>query len=139
MDVKRVENFFELIKDTDIRELCWERNGLKLRIKRSGFNIDGEIKAENHIIESVKEIDADFGKEPINSKFVGSFFSSGNGKKTDIKIGDRINKGQILGYVEAMNIFKEVVSEYEGVMSEILVKDGSAVEYGQKLFALEIK
>ena len=139
MDVKRVENFFELIKDTDIRELCWERNGLKLRIKRSGGNVTAEQHTNHEHIENAGNAAEDGYKEYIYSKFVGSFFSSAKGQRTDIKVGDRINKGQILGYIEAMNIFKEVMSDFEGVVSDILVRDGSAIEYGQKLFVVEIK
>jgi len=140
MDVKRVENFFELIKDTDIKELCWERNGMKLRIKRSHSNSNtNEYTKTNQNDEIIENSNEDYGKEFINSKFVGSFFSSAKGKRTDIKVGDRINKGQVLGYIEAMNIFKEVMSDFEGVVSDVLVKDGSAIEYGQKLFVVEIK
>jgi acetyl-CoA carboxylase biotin carboxyl carrier protein len=139
MDIKRVENFFELIKDTDIKELCWERSGLKLRIKRSGTHVDNEQIESSLTTENVENTTEDMGKEHIRSKFVGSFFTVAKGKRADIKIGDRINKGQILGYIEAMNIFKEVISDFEGVISDILVRDGSAIEYGQKLFVVEIK
>ncbi|MDR0676799.1 MAG: hypothetical protein LBF97_07170 [Elusimicrobiota bacterium] len=146
MDVKRIENFFELLKDTDIKELCWESNGLKLRIKRNfqneNFKCGKSADNINNIAENVntKSDLNNVTKEYINSKFVGTFkYSNVKFKKIDIKIGDKISKYQVLGYIEAMNIFKEVTSDYEGILSEIFVESGDKIEYGQKLFSLEIK
>ncbi len=140
MDVKRIENLFELVKNTDIRELCWEREAVKLRIKRTNptqaLTQDFQTQNSSNVVDS----NPDNMKESVTSKFVGTFVSlSTKGKKEDVKVGDRVTKGQILGYVEAMRIFKEVVSDFEGIVSEIHTKDGLPVEYGQELFAIEIK
>ncbi|MFY7894935.1 MAG: acetyl-CoA carboxylase biotin carboxyl carrier protein, partial [Phycisphaerales bacterium] len=39
--------------------------------------------------------------------------------------------------IEAMKVFNEIKAEKDGVIDAILVKDGQAVEFGQKLFALK--
>lgn len=142
MDIKRIENFFDLMKDTDIKELCWERNGLKLRIKRN-FQTENFVNTQENSINTNTQqnlLDSEISKEIINSKFIGTFkYSNSKLKKIDIKIGDRVNKYQVLGYIEAMNISKEIISEYEGVLSEIFVESGAKIEYGQKLFTIDIK
>ena len=40
-------------------------------------------------------------------------------------------------YVEAMKLMNEIESEFEGVIKEILVKDGEPVEYGKPLFVIK--
>ena len=147
MDIKRVENFFELLNDTDIKELCWEKEGLKLRIKRGNFQI---IPEEEEVVindtadtagsvDNTEEVAEVFDQEVINSGFVGSFCISNGKKKIELKEGDRVQNGQIVGFVEAMNIFKEVTTEFAGVIKELKIKDGDHVEYGQELFVIDIK
>ena len=54
-----------------------------------------------------------------------------------MKVGDTVKEGQILAIVEAMKLMNEIESEYSGTISEILVENGEAVEYGQPLFVIE--
>ena len=53
-----------------------------------------------------------------------------------VKAGDRVEKGQTLGIVEAMKLMNEIESEYDGIVEEILVKNEETVEYGQPLFRI---
>ncbi|MBO5325416.1 MAG: biotin/lipoyl-binding protein, partial [Lachnospiraceae bacterium] len=54
-----------------------------------------------------------------------------------VKVGDRVKKGQIIAIVEAMKLMNEIESEYDGVITEILVDNASGVEYGEALFVVE--
>ena len=47
-----------------------------------------------------------------------------------------MRKGQVVCIVEAMKLMNEIESEVDGKVSEILVKNGEHVEYGQPLFRL---
>ena len=51
-----------------------------------------------------------------------------------VKAGDRVEKGQTLGIVEAMKLMNEIESEVDGVIAEVLVKNGEMVDYGKPLF-----
>ena len=53
-----------------------------------------------------------------------------------VKIGDRVKKGQVLAIVEAMKMMNEIESDCDGTISEIMVTNGSPVEYGQPLFRI---
>ena len=54
-----------------------------------------------------------------------------------VKAGDRVEKGQTLGIVEAMKLMNELESDYCGTVKQILVSNGEMVEYGQPLFIVE--
>ena len=48
-----------------------------------------------------------------------------------------MKKGQTLAIVEAMKLMNEIESEFDGIVEEILVENGQAVEYGQPLFRIK--
>ena len=48
-----------------------------------------------------------------------------------VKAGDRVEKGQTLGIVEAMKLMNEIESDYSGTVAEILENNQEGVEYGQ--------
>ena len=53
-----------------------------------------------------------------------------------VSVGDPVKKGQTLAIIEAMKLMNEIESEYDGIIEEILVENGQAVEYGQPLFRI---
>lgn len=53
--------------------------------------------------------------------------------------GISVKKGQVVGAIESMKLMNEVVSRDDGEVEEILVEDGTPVEYGQVLFRLSEK
>ena len=48
-----------------------------------------------------------------------------------------VKKGDVLCIIEAMKLMNELESEYTGKVTEVLVKDGEAVEYGTPLLRIE--
>src|SRR5262249_50470195 len=57
------------------------------------------------------------------------------GKIVDVKaaVGDKVQKGQALVVIEAMKMQNELSAAIDGVVKEVCVKAGEAVEAGQKL------
>jgi acetyl-CoA carboxylase biotin carboxyl carrier protein len=54
-----------------------------------------------------------------------------------VKVGDQVGPETVVCIVEAMKVFNELPAECSGKITAILVENGAAVEYGQKLFRLE--
>lgn len=74
----------------------------------------------------------------IHSPLVGTFYAApSEDAEPFVKVGDRVTKGQIIGIVEAMKLMNEIESEYDGVVTEILVDNATGVEYGEALFVVE--
>ncbi|MDY3003004.1 MAG: biotin/lipoyl-containing protein [Christensenella hongkongensis] len=71
------------------------------------------------------------GKE-IVSPLVGVYHKLSEGK--DVKIGDKLKKGDIICMVEAMKLVNEITMPEDGEITWVACEDGDSVEYGQLLF-----
>jgi acetyl-CoA carboxylase biotin carboxyl carrier protein len=78
------------------------------------------------------------GRLPVLAPLVGVFYHAASpGAKAFVQVGDRVERGQVIGIVEAMKVMNEVTSDYRGVVSEILVENGEAVQYEQRLILID--
>ena len=74
----------------------------------------------------------------VTSPIVGTFYASPSPEKPAfVKVGDTVNTGDVVCIIESMKLMNEINSEFSGKVAEIYVKDGQAVEYGQKLMRIE--
>ena len=77
------------------------------------------------------------GKE-VKAPIVGTFYSAPSpDSKPFVNVGDRVKKGDIIFIIESMKVMSEVPCELDGVVKEICVNNGDAVEYGQTVMILE--
>ncbi len=75
------------------------------------------------------------GLVAIESPMVGTFYSAPNpDTPAFVKPGASIGPDSVVCLIEAMKVFNEIKAEKSGVIEQILVKNGEAVEFGQKLF-----
>ncbi len=85
-----------------------------------------KFKKENNLKYSVEEIT------------VGTaYLASEPGAKKFVEVGQKIKKGQTIMIIEAMKTMNHVPSTQDGTVSEILVKDGQPVEFGQPLISVK--
>ena len=76
----------------------------------------------------------------VKSPIVGTFYeSSAPGAAAFVKVGDTVEVGQVLCIVEAMKLMNEIESDVAGEIVRIIARNGSAVEYGQPLFAVKAR
>jgi acetyl-CoA carboxylase biotin carboxyl carrier protein len=69
---------------------------------------------------------------------VGTFYLAPSpGAPPFVRPGDRVEVGQQLGIVEAMKLMNPLEATRAGTVVEVLVADGTAVEYGQPLVLLD--
>lgn len=73
----------------------------------------------------------------VKSPMVGTFYrASSPGAKPFVELGQAVKPGDTLCIIEAMKLLNEIEAEVAGVVKEILVENGQAVEYGQPLFVI---
>lgn len=73
----------------------------------------------------------------VKSPLVGTFYAApSEDAEPFVKEGDSVKEGQVLAIVEAMKLMNEIESDFSGTVTEILVENGQAVEYGQPLFVI---
>lgn len=76
--------------------------------------------------------------DQILSPMVGTYYSSPSPESPSfVEVGATVKKGQTLCILEAMKIMNEVEAEFDCKIIEILVKDGSPVEYDMPIFVVE--
>ncbi len=74
----------------------------------------------------------------VKSPMVGTFYKAASPEsKAFAEIGTKITETSVVCIIEAMKIMNEIQSEVKGTIVEILVENGSPVEYGQKLFKVK--
>jgi acetyl-CoA carboxylase biotin carboxyl carrier protein len=73
----------------------------------------------------------------VTSPMVGTFYRAPSpGAEPFVQVGDTVKEGQTICIIEAMKLLNEIESDKSGVVKEILVDNGQAVEYGQPLFVV---
>ena len=79
--------------------------------------------------------DSDEGLLEVSSPMVGTFYSAPDPESPAfVTEGSRVGPESVVCIVEAMKVFSEIKAEVSGVIERVLVKNGEAVEFGQKLF-----
>ena len=88
----------------------------------------------------VAPLPADDGAELVKSPIVGTFYECASpGAPSFVKVGDRVEKGQVLCIIESMKLMNEIESEVSGTVVAKLVENGRPVEYGEGLFLIKAK
>jgi acetyl-CoA carboxylase biotin carboxyl carrier protein len=93
------------------------------------------LPAGEELVAGAPELD---GRHPIKAPLVGTFYRAPQpGAPPFVNEGDTVDEGQVVAIVEAMKLMNQVQADQAGKVSEILVEDGSWVEFEQVLMYLE--
>lgn len=74
----------------------------------------------------------------VTAPLVGVFYRSPSpDTEPYVKVGDRVEAGQVLCILEAMKLFNEITTDHAGVVTRIVPENGELVSLGQELFWIE--
>lgn len=74
----------------------------------------------------------------VKAPIVGTFYAaSAPDRPPFVTVGKQVKKGDVLMIIESMKLMNEVQSDFDGIVSEILVKNGEAVEYDQPIMIIK--
>ena len=144
MELENLIKLINAVSDSELTGFKYEENGVKLHLaKQSGTVQTAQVvmeapkMAEVPMKENVVKEEKEAGVKIIESPLVGTFYAApAEDAEPFVSVGDRVKKGQTLAIVEAMKLMNEIESEFDGTITEILVENGEAVEYGQPLFRI---
>ena len=162
LDHEDLNRLIEKISTSDIQEFLLEGEDFKLEIKRNLFdnnqvtnNLVSSASFDSQTIDSQKAINDNFSivKEPetpqvappgrsdlteITSPMVGTFYrAAAPGEDPFVDVGSNIKVGQTICILEAMKLMNEIESEFNAEIVEILVENGTPVEFGQVLMRVK--
>jgi acetyl-CoA carboxylase biotin carboxyl carrier protein len=73
----------------------------------------------------------------VRSPMVGTFYrASAPGAKPLVEVGQAVKEGDPICIIEAMKIMNEIEADKAGTITQVLVQNGQAVEFGQPLFVI---
>ncbi len=121
-------------------------DGTKISMKKESK--ETITKVENVVLEPKEKIEKENSQKLdeeveenynlVKSPMVGTFYLKPSpDSKPYVEVGKKVKKGDVLCIIEAMKLMNEIESEFDGEISEILVEDGSPVEYGKPLFKIK--
>ena len=151
MDLEEIKQIIALMKRNELTEFELEREGNKIRIKR-GPNGTAQYDtvpvvalpaqaapvavapaAGAPVAASKAEASADTVE--IKSPMVGTFYRSPSPEAPPfIEVGAAVNEETVVCIIEAMKVMNEIKAEVKGVITEVLMENAKAVEFGQPLF-----
>ena len=74
----------------------------------------------------------------VKSPIIGTYYASASPDKPPFTaVGKTVKKGDVLMIIESMKLMNEITSEFDGVVAEILVSNGEAVEYDQPIMIIK--
>lgn len=142
MEYEKIKQLIEEMGNSKLTEVDIEfPDGTKISMKKDKIQEtvvqavqDTPIMIPNTTIEVQKEEKGNIIKSPM----VGTFYLKPSPTAEPyIELGKDVKKGDVLCIIEAMKLMNEIEAEYTGKVTEILVKDGEAVEYGTPLLRIE--
>ena len=162
LDHEDLNRLIEKISRSDIQEFSLEGEDFKLEIKRNVFdqsqvinNLVSNTAFDKQIIANQKPINDNVplvneSEKPqvappgrtdlteITSPMVGTFYrAAAPGEEPFVEVGNNVKVGQTICILEAMKLMNEIESEFNAEIVEILVENGTPVEFGQVLMRVK--
>lgn len=136
-----VENMSKLMDEMGITELDLERQ-LLLGLYRKHIHLSKQqaVAAPSvGFVPAAKSGDENkVSGHALKSPMVGVLYLAPEpGAKPFVKVGASVKAGDTVALVEAMKTFNPIKSDIDGVVKEILVADGSAVEFDTPIVVIE--
>jgi acetyl-CoA carboxylase biotin carboxyl carrier protein len=159
MDLRKLKTLIDLVSESNVSELEITEAEGKVRIVKGGGAMPQMVApaaipaaATTGAHAALAAGQAPGGAAPeaaaappaaptghvVKSPMVGTFYRSASpGAKSFVEVGAQVKEGDTVCIIEAMKILNEIEAGKGGTITQILVENGQAVEYGQPLFVIE--
>ena len=154
MDIRKIKKLIELVEESGITELEVSEEEGTVRISRAApvaspaavqyvaapQQVATPAAPAPHAAPTAETTtsSSDVSGHAVLSPMVGTFYRSPSpDAKPFIEVGQQVKVGDALCIVEAMKMMNRIESDKAGVVKAILVNDGQAVEFDQKLVIIE--
>ena len=144
MDIRKIKTLIEMLEESNLNEIEVSQGEESVRISKSSnqnnfvsnapLNNGININSSNNEVKDTHELRGNLVTSPI----VGTFYRKPSpDKEPFVKVGDIVNKGDVLCIIEAMKMMNEIKSDFDGKIISIEVDDAQPVEFGQTIIVIE--
>ena len=142
IDKKIIKELSDYLNEFNLTELEYTEKDTKIKVSKNNISINNQSPLKNDNIPSTNETKKTINNiksgTEITSPIIGTAYHAPEpGAKKFIEVGKKIKKGDTIMIVEAMKTMNHIPSTEDGVVKEICVDDGQAVEFGQTIIILE--
>ena len=130
---QRVTAVLDAMRDFNLAELEIRIGSERVSLKRAGM---ASTRGAAGVPAAAKP------DEPpghlVRAPLAGTFFATPKpGDPAFVQVGQQIREGDLVGLVEAMKVFNEVLSDVDGRVARVLVRSGDGVAAGQPLLRVD--
>ena len=149
MNLKEIKEIINLMNDNELAEIEVEREGAKLKIKKTAHGIESSIQPamihQPMTPPSTKAAESQPAPEVVSSTtaaeivspMVGTFYRAPSPEAPPyVEVGDHVRVGQVLCIIEAMKLMNEIEAEVSGTIVKIPVENAQPIEFGQAIFEI---
>lgn len=162
MDTKQINQLMLAMGKTGTKKLVYKSEGFEIQLEREdkapmryleGLNDSFEenplrgdfekhkstsvVETQKHVKTKEEESKEDEMSVFVTSPMVGTIYHAPSPNDPSfVKVSDRVDKNTVVCVIEAMKVMNEVKAQVTGVVAEILVENGSPVEFGTKIFRI---
>ena len=164
MEFKEIQDLLKLVNKTNLTEVEIEQKDFRIKIRRKSpesnviyttqqsapvpapvstpvVPVSTEVVEEKKVAPAAEKPQVESSEQNLyefKSPMIGTFYRSSSPEQDPfVKVGDVVEKGQVLCIVEAMKLFNEIESEISGKVVKIMIENAQPVEYDQVLFLIE--
>ena len=144
-----LKRFLALMAEHDLEEMEVERAGLRVRFRKRAAPAAPAAPVTTGSPPPGADAGApsapgggDPGGAPgprvLRAPIVGTVYRApAPDEEPFVEVGARVRKGQVLCLIEAMKLMHEIDAEEDGTVVAIFIENGQAVEYGERLLAID--
>ncbi|MEO1191473.1 MAG: acetyl-CoA carboxylase biotin carboxyl carrier protein [Pseudomonadota bacterium] len=149
IDEKQIKRLADLLNESGLSELEVEEGGRRVKVARhaTGAAVAAHPVAHPAVVASPPPA-PELAAHPhasaapvagaVTSPMVGTIYVSPDpGAPPFVKVGDQVTEGQTLLIIEAMKVMNNLPSPRAGRVTEVLVRDGQPVEFGEALVVVQ--
>ena len=141
IDKQLIKELSEYLDEFKLTEIEFTEKDTKIKVSKNNVSINNQAapitQNTTTIKESINTSNKSSGGKEVTSPIIGTAYHSPEpGGKKFVEVGKKIKKGDTVMIVEAMKTMNHVPSTADGVVKEICVDDGQAVEFGQTIIII---
>jgi acetyl-CoA carboxylase biotin carboxyl carrier protein len=152
MNLDEIKSILQLMEANKLVEFEYEDDGRRLKLRRAEDRVvttavPMAVPAAVPMAAAPAPASAPAAEAPrpsnlteFKSPLVGTFYRSAKPDADPfVNVGDEIGPEKVICIIEAMKVMNEIKAEMSGIVREVLVKNGQAVEFGEPMFLIEKK